>query len=336
VSESALLHVTNGDSAAITLGQTRIGGAVLAWQDALHDGPVPALARPKLLRLRAAFLSVCGWGSELAIATALERRDRQLVEALEARAEVVFWFEHDLYDQLQLLDALTLARERDAVPSLIVVDSFPGRPSFHGLGELTSDELETLWPSRRPPAEGVLDVAAEVWAAFRAPEPTALAAWSNRPLSELPLLRNALRRLLEELPGAGDGLSRTERQALKVIAAGATSPESAFLAAQRLEAAPFLGDAWFHRTLAAVGSGSVRLIETGDGEPLPPPPPIGDHKTFSQLELRLTGDGQRVLDRYADRVDLLGLDRWIGGTHLTPHTAWRWDATTEDLVEPNA
>src|SRR6187397_2470874 len=41
----SLLHVTNGESAANTLRQTGIGGAVLPWQDALHEGPAPAAPR---------------------------------------------------------------------------------------------------------------------------------------------------------------------------------------------------------------------------------------------------------------------------------------------------
>ena len=36
------LHVTNGDSTAGTLRQTSLGGEVVAWRDALHEGPVPA------------------------------------------------------------------------------------------------------------------------------------------------------------------------------------------------------------------------------------------------------------------------------------------------------
>ena len=39
------LHITNGESAANTLRQTALGGAVLPWQDVLHEGPVPALPR---------------------------------------------------------------------------------------------------------------------------------------------------------------------------------------------------------------------------------------------------------------------------------------------------
>src|SRR5262249_20182386 len=40
-SHLSLLHVTNGESAGNTLRQAALGGAVLPWQDSLHEGPVP-------------------------------------------------------------------------------------------------------------------------------------------------------------------------------------------------------------------------------------------------------------------------------------------------------
>ena len=268
-----MLHVTNGESAGRSLRQTALGGAVLPWQDVLHEGPVPAVLRPELLRLRARFLAGCGWGTRRAIFSSLERRDRQLTEALRGGSHVVLWFEHDLYDQLQLVDVLALAHEAGASPELIVVDAFPGKPLFRGLGELSPDELETLWPKRRAATEEALEAAAGAWDAVRAPEPTGLAEWSAPGSRELPLLAPALRRLLAELPGPTDGLSGTERRALQTIAAGASTPAAAFLGSQRLEDAPFLGDAWFYRDLAALGSGPARLVETEDGDSLPPPPP---------------------------------------------------------------
>jgi MerR, DNA binding/Domain of unknown function (DUF1835) len=142
------LHVTNGESAGNTLRQTSLGGAVLPWQDVLHEGPVPAGSRHGLLRTRAAFLSACGWGSSPAILSSLERRDGQLLRALRDRDQVVLWFEHDLYDQLQLIDVLALASAAAGSLEPIVIGSFRGKPSFRGLGELTADQLETLWPSR--------------------------------------------------------------------------------------------------------------------------------------------------------------------------------------------
>jgi len=330
----SLLHVTNGESAGNTLRQTALGGAVLPWQDVLHEGPVPTLPRRKLLRTRARFLAGCGWGRQQALLSSLERRDGQLLGALRTGLHVVLWFEHDLYDQLQLLDVLALAHAEEVAPELIVVGSFPGRPSFAGLGELTADELETLWPAREPATAGALELAASAWAALCAPQPTALAEWARRDVAELPFVAAALRRLLEELPAPSNGLSGTERRALEAVAADARTPPAAFVEAQRLEEAPFLGDAWFYRALSALGQGDARLLETVEGAQLPAPPPLGDSHRFAQLELRLTDAGERVLRAEADRVDLLGLDRWIGGTHLTPNNAWRWDAVALELVRP--
>jgi hypothetical protein len=330
-----LLHVTNGESAGDTLRQTALGGAVLPWQDTLHEGPVPALPRQQLLQARARFLADCGWGRSEPLFSSLERRDRQLLDAFRADVQVVLWFEHDLYDQLQLLDVLALAHAAGAMPELIVVGSYSGKPSFTGLGELTARELETLWPSRRQASSAALEEATSAWAAFQAAEPTTLAERAARESEHLSFLAPALRRLLEELPAQGDGLSGTERRALQAVAAGARTPPAAFVAAQRLEDAPFLGDTWFYRALSALGQGEARLLETDDGTPLPAPPPLGDNQLFARLQLRITATGDDALRGGADRAELLGIDRWIGGTHITPDNAWRWNAGERTLVRPS-
>jgi hypothetical protein len=121
---------------------------------------------------------------------------------------------------------------------------------------------------------------------------------------------------------------------LRAIAAGASTPAAAFVESQHLEDAPFLGDSWFYRALAALGGGPVRLVETGEGDPVPAPPPLGDGEVFSRLRLRLTEEGRHVLRGESDRVELLGVERWIGGTHLTTDSAWRWDEAKQVLVPP--
>ncbi|MBA3843649.1 MAG: DUF1835 domain-containing protein [Actinobacteria bacterium] len=311
--------MTNGDSVAGALGATNLGGAVLSWQDVLHEGPVPAGSRGALLAARSEFLAASGWGDVAEIRASFEARDAQLLTALAGGGEVVLWFEHDLYDQLQLVDVLSLAAAEGGDASrieLIVIGAFPGRPDFRGLGELTPAELESLWPARRLCSEQALAAAGAAWAAFRTPEPTSLAALAGQDMPELPFLRAALLRLLEELPGARDGLSGVERRALQAVEAGAASPVEAFLAAQDAEQAPFLGDVWFFRTVEALRRGEVGLVETRDGG------------------LRLTELGRRVLAGEADRVALPGIDRWVGGTHLTPATLWRWDAARATLLPP--
>ena len=328
----ALLHVANGESAGNTLRQTGLGGAVLPWQDVLHEGPVPDVARAELLQVRAKFLSECGWGRRGTLRSSLQRRDRQLLEALRANLQVVLWFEHDLYDQLQLLDVLALAHGLGGSLESIVVGAFPGKPSFRGLGELAPDELETLWPARRDVSAETLVEAADAWAAFRAPDPVGLAQIAARGSEQLPFLPAALERLLEELPGAADGLSRTERLTLQAVAGGARAPFRAFLATQELEEAPFLGDAWFYSSLSALGQGDTRLLETEEGAPLPAPPPLSDGQEYAGLALRVTASGERVLEGEADRVELLGVDRWLGGSHVTAESGWRWDSAVRQLT----
>jgi hypothetical protein len=329
-----MLHVTNGESAGNTLRQTSLGGVVLSWQDVLHEGPLPAGPRGKLLSARATFLSECGWGPRADIRSSLDRRDRVFLDALHEGVQVVLWFEHDLFDQLQLVDALSLAAGAPAAPELIVVSTFPGKPSFRGLGELTAVELETLWPLRVGASPEILASALSAWDAVRTPDPAALAAWTAANAVDQPLLAEALSRLLEELPAPRTGLNGTERRTLRAISGGAATPIDAFLAYQDAEAAPFLGDVWFFRALAALGRGERRLVETTDGGELPLPPPLSPAEAFVSRRLRLTPAGEEVLRGEADRVELLGVDRWVGGTHLTPANAWRWDPAERRLTGP--
>jgi hypothetical protein len=43
-------------------------------------------------------------------------------------------------------------------------------------------------------------------------------------------------------------------------------------------------------------------------------------------------EGRRGLSGEADRVELLGIDRWLGGTHLRPGHVWRWDPAARPVV----
>jgi DNA-binding transcriptional MerR regulator len=308
-----LLHVTNGESAGNTLRQTSLGGAVLSWQDVLHEGPVPDVPPDELRAVRARFLAACGWGSERSLLESFERRDRLFAHALEARTQVVLWFEPDVYDQLQLLQALALAGDHEL--ELIQADA--------DLGPLPADELERLWARRRPATEEMRAVAGAAWDAFRAPQPTQLEALLGHDTSALPHLATALERLLEELPDSASGLSRTERQLLEPLLDGPKRPLELYLSSQAREEAVFLGDAWAWKTLAELAP----LVEQ-----LPPPPPLGDARAFAAAEVRLTELGREVLAGEADRVEAAPPERWLGGTRVDG--SWRWDLAAGRLVAP--
>jgi hypothetical protein len=261
--------------------------------------------------VRAGFLSECGWGSERSLLDAFERRDRLYEHALDAGTEIVLWFEHDLYDQLQLLQVLAGAREG---VELIQADDH--------LGPLHADELEALWPRRVRVTAEMLALAREAWEAFRAPEPAALARLLDRDTSTLPHLGAATRRLLEELPDAQSGLSRTERQLLEPLVDGPHRPGELFIESQSREDAAFAGDTWVWKRLAELQP----LVEK-----LPPPPPLGDVHAFLAARVALTPLGRDVLAGKADRVEAAPLERWLGGTRLGGERDWRWNGAAVEL-----
>jgi hypothetical protein len=318
-----VLHVTNGDSAVAKIQAAGMDGDVLPWNDVLHEGPVPAgVDAAELRAVRARFLADCGWGDAAQIEADLAARDERLISA-HGRQLLVLWFEHDLYDQLQLLQILDALDDNGGV-SAVLPDRFIAAMEVEELAELARD--------RTPVTDEQLALARLAWAAVRAGEPVAVEAMLATHTAALPHLAPSLRRLLEELPAVGDGLSRTERQALEALAAGAGTPVAAFGASQDAEEAAFMGDAWFWRRLAELGEGERPLVRAADGEPLGPAPPLGGDG-FAERAVELTDAGRDVLAGRADRAELVPLDRWIGGTHVTgPRPAWRWDREARRAV----
>jgi hypothetical protein len=301
-----VLHVTNGDSTTATMERAGIVGDLLPWRDVLHEGPVPAVPPDELRRVRAEYLQTLGPDDAAEVEATLRARDERLAAAIADGEPVALWFEHDLYDQLQLIQILAGLPDRPEHVELICIGTFPGRPKFAGLGELEPDELASLWPLRTAVTPEHVHLGRAAWNVLRGDDPRALARVAATPDERLPFLAPALRRLLEELPGSRDGLGRSERQLLEAVADGARSRVDAFCASMAAEEAPFMGDTIAFDRLEAL---TPELVAAGN-----------DH-------LRLTADGEAVLTGRADRVALLGFDRWLGGLHVRAGgDLWRWDA----------
>ncbi|HEY9180784.1 MAG TPA: DUF1835 domain-containing protein, partial [Candidatus Baltobacteraceae bacterium] len=288
------LHVTNGDSVLHIWKKAGLLGTHLAWRDVLHEGPVPGnLPLETLSRLRADYLASRGWGNAIKLHHDFEKRDALIRRAKEFE-EVLLWFEHDLYDQLHLLQIVSVLADVGVGAGnvqLVQSDQY--------LGLLSADEIMALYPKRRFLTSMMANAAAQAWRAFTSDEPPALQAAADASYAGLPFLGAALKRLCEEYPARESGLSRTEKHLLEACAQGARTKEELFRRAQAREEASFLGD-----------SPSSAHIDALCAEPAP---------LISLLEngYELTVLGRRVLAGDADWLEHQPLDRWIGGTHLT-------------------
>jgi hypothetical protein len=319
------LHVTNGDSAAASLRLSGVAGEVSITADVLHEGPTPGGLPPeRWWKVRARYLAESGYDDYDSCLAHLSRWDRTL-EDYRSYDEVVLWFEHDLFDQLLLIRALSGFAGRSlggTELSLICIGEFPGVEPFHGLGQLTPQQMATLYPKRQRVHEGQKLLARDAWRAFGSPDPRALEAILARDTSPLPFLAGALRRHLEELPWTSDGLSRSERQILHALREGAGTFEEVFRATQRMEERVYMGDASFDRILRELAAPPRPLLRFEPGGA----PPRGSR-------IALTPTGREVLDGKDDWVRIRGIDRWLGGVLLQGvEAAWRWEPETGRLV----
>ena len=310
-----MLHITNGDSTRMGLERSGVPGTFVSWDDVLHEGPTPLASGDEWIGVRARYLASAGYGIEDEMRRDFRAKGDPL-DAAGAHDEVVFWFEHDLHDQLLLIRHLWwLARSPPSTRVSIVIGT-------DYLGLLKPEEFPARFAGRRPIAAEEVATGAAAWTAFCGDDPCRLEplARDAGPLAYLP---RAMRRLLEEFPAAGTGLARSERQILDVLSEGPRSPEQAFVAASRLEEDIWMGDWSFRTILRRLASGAHPLV-AADVRDVPGRLPEGT--------IDISDAGRRVLAGRADHLALNAPSRWIGGTLVSPQRAWRW--TGSSLLPP--
>ena len=233
---------------SVSLAETGLGGEVLCWRDSLHGDGEP--------------------------------------EKLDAD-EIVLWFEHDLFDQAQLIEILARLQGRQGV-SLICMDRY--------LGTLTGAQLRELWPMRHAVTVREYELGTAAWQAFAAGDMPAIQALLAGDTSALPFLAGALRRHLQQLPSVENGLARTERQILEIAGEGEHTFPTLFPALAAREERIFLGDDRVRDWIRGLVECRVPLLAEEDGV------------------YRLTDAGRAVLAGRADHVQLNGT-----------RARWRWD-----------
>ncbi len=334
------LIVTNGDAAVERLKGADISGRILPWQDMLHDGPVPAgTGLDEVSDIRAAFLSEALGLPLDEVRTNFARRDGVL-DIHPAYAEVELWFEHDLYDQLQLIQLLHFFSNQPERMGLYLVQA------EHYLGLLEVQDLRALKKGRKPITQLQLETGRCAWEAFTAPTPTSLAAFASTPHACLPHLAPAFCRLLSELPAPYSGLSLTEERILQHLIDGPRKVAHVFAAVNAMdEEAQFLADlpfflrldglAFTHEPLVTglpfscheCGSMAFESGEKSQAEMA--------YRAYAGAEISLTDAGLAALRGKFDHACQNSIERAIGGFHLMPGAMWRYDRMRSELVSPN-
>jgi hypothetical protein len=312
------LFLTNGDSAAKIMQELNFEGDIVPWRDVLHEGEVPAhLDFTTLAQVRAKFIITQGWGD----ADSVYKHFNGLIALMEEiryYRDVELWFEHDFYDQLQILQILDLLADKDLEVSIICSENY--------LGEQSPKSLLKLYQFQERVTPKHYALAQKAWQAFRMETPLSLQALLDEDTSALPFLHSAIKRLLQEYPSCDNGLPHSMQKAFEIIANGESKPWRVFQAYQESEEAPFMGDSSFWALLNKYIDTPTPLLQTSSHQKLSPP--------FDQNErITLTPLGLEVMEAKRSWWDIGIIDRYIGGVHIVNKSSWCWKRGEQRVIQ---
>lgn len=326
-----MLHITNGDSAVRVMREAGIAGEFLPWRDVLHEGPAPAgLTLGEMSKVRAAFIAACGWSEEKQAREGFQERDARLA-TFRDHEEVILWFEHDLYDQLQLLQLLDWFSARgpgDTRLSIICVDDY--------LGAMAPERMGELYGTQSRVSSAQLTLGKDAWAAFCSADPMGWEALTGKDTAVLPFLAGSVIRHLEQYPSLQNGTNRTETQILKAVNAGLSRPGQIFEASQNDEDARFMGDSTFWIYLNNMLESDPPLLRMVNADSFAFPTAYPYPEEFRNQHSAITEAGIEVLNNKRDWIEINGIDKWLGGVHLHSANIWRWDAAGGRLLKADA
>jgi len=236
--------------------------------------------------------------------------------------QITLWFEHDAYDQLCLAYLLYHLADKD-LPAIHIVqiDHFPGVKRFTGIGQLCGhqENLKLLYQQRVPVTKDMIAFGHTIWQAYTSENPTNLWHLSQQENAPLPLMQQAMVRMLCELPSPHNGLGLCERLVLDILAKEDTMVLRRlflFCLAQH-DPQPYHGDLTFFTSLDHLWKSDQPALKVV-GEIEAPDP-------FEGKEiLALTDYGRALIKGEANWLQDNPTLRWVGGVKIDGSQDQNW------------
>lgn len=279
------LHITSGDIAGDSLAKSGIHGEVFVWHDILYDGlRKPGWPDDDTLDGRSRFLSE-STGGGLSRKYVLETLKAQYAKLKTAARYdmLVLWFDACLFDQSMLCHILTCMRILGTEKAdLLCIDAFPEIEPYHGLGQLSPDQLASLYGRRQPLKTDQFLFAEVVDRAFALQDQVTFKELSGFTDAPLPWVPAAVTRWIKEQPDRVTGLSRLEQFALEAIRSGCETSADVFSFVSARETSPqFWGDITLWEKINALADREPPLVRIeGPRARLPQWEGISDLKLF--------------------------------------------------------
>ncbi len=309
------LHITNGDSSADAMREAGILGDILPWRDVLHIGPVQNHDTWELFdRARIEFLISVNLANEAFIKQTFEER-RAVMSQLDLYEKIYLWFEHDLYDQLQLLQIIKYLtpqlRLYDRI-NLIVTDMY--------LGQAKPSDFHDLFRFSEPLSVNHIAAVEPYWLALTHHTPVLLNELNES--EALPFMHIAFKRLCEEYPSTLNGLNRVQSTIVELLRNECKGSEL-FSRYQATEESRFMGDSVFALILNHLVNCKHPLLAFKDKR---------QDLNVLNNELIVTDMGYAVQKAQKNHIFINGIDTWIGGVHLNSNNLWCYNTKSNHFI----
>ncbi|WP_430108935.1 sigma-70 family RNA polymerase sigma factor [Paenibacillus lautus] len=330
-----MLHIVNGDSVGDKLKQGNIQGDILVWRELYSFGPVfTKMDVPDHRRTRAQYLEQTLGIPEKEYIGTCEAQERKLQD-FQQYDEIVLWFEHDLFDQTMLSYLLHWFKEQslgNTKLSLLCIGAYPGIELFRGLGQLSTEQLETLSGTWHTIGEQELMLGSMLWEAYTSNLPENHQRMLEVDSSALPFARAAFAAHLARLPSVNNGLGIIEQTTLEAVAGGIHKPHELFRKVGDQLHTLGMGDLEFWYYLAKLTEGPDSLLVIDGTAPFPDFKLAVPH--FQDRVLQVTSLGREVLAGNSDYAPYTGTtDKWVGGLLVRGKApSWRWNPERKSIV----
>lgn len=213
------LHITNGDSFTLKLKSLDLDGDIITWREMLCEGKTLCnVGSEPFWKARFEFLNKNYRVSKSWFVEKTLKEYRQLCN-YKQQDQIVLWFEHDLFCQINLLAVLSWLKthRRHAEISLICNGKQDGRQTPYELNEVSNEKLLSLYENRMPLSQDDIEFADYVWQLYCSDNPIRLENVISHNAFQFKYLPEVLKVHLKRFPTVKNGLNELENKVLRIV-----------------------------------------------------------------------------------------------------------------------
>lgn len=216
--ETSILHITNGDSTTNYLKKINYSGDFITWREMLCEGKtISEVGSETFWKNRYDFFKNSYKVSKQKFINYTLKEYRALCKKKNSK-EIVLWFEHDLFCQINMLAVLSwLKRYRKGYHiSLVSSEKTKGSNQLKGFGELTKTQINIHFKNRISLSQDDIEYADYIWQLYCSESPLRLETVIKfNPMSPFQYLGSAIEAHLLRFPTVENGLNNIENTILK-------------------------------------------------------------------------------------------------------------------------